>query len=419
MIDQQRLGFSEKILHGIILLFFLTVPVYVLPSGGFQLVDIPIIFGMVLASLVLNRELYDRSRLIVMLLAVYVSWTVLINIVYFVGRSDLFYMKSAIQLVFIVFMFAAFVVLLQRLILKKKGVLCIYAGLFLSLIPPFLVTGSYDTTDTEGVGGVSMRTALSFNNPNQLAYFAILILAIFFLIRLYSRRFEFTRWQRIGTGFVAVAVWVMSHAFVFLSASRAGLICIGVLDCLIFWKLRRKVVIAGTLLIVLLLPAGVIFRNDLPQVDILVVQRLMMTDTEAAMSKRVGTRFFQSLASEYAAMFGSGGVSSNPKVIEVHNAFADMLLCYGMIGVAIYLFFLSAVAVPYLRFMRRYEDLYYLGILFAIMLYNVGHNGMRTRLYWVFLALWFAVTREVIRERSQEIESPSRAERLVAADAPV
>ena len=288
MIDQQRLGFSEKILHGIILLFFLTVPVYVLPSGGFQLVDIPIIFGMVLASLVLNRELYDRSRLIVMLLAVYVSWTVLINIVYFVGRSDLFYMKSAIQLVFIVFMFAAFVVLLQRLILKKKGVLCIYAGLFLSLIPPFLVTGSYDTTDTEGVGGVSMRTALSFNNPNQLAYFAILILAIFFLIRLYSRRFEFTRWQRIGTGFVAVAVWVMSHAFVFLSASRAGLICIGVLDCLIFWKLRRKVVIAGTLLIVLLLPAGVIFRNDLPQVDILVVQRLMMTDTEAAMSKQIG-----------------------------------------------------------------------------------------------------------------------------------
>lgn len=396
---------SIRMIYIIILLFFVLIPVYILPSGGFQLVDLTIILAMVHASLTIRTKEFEPGRLVVMLLALYVSWAILVNIIHFLFKSELFFMKATAQLVLIAFMFGAFVVLFQKTILRRGGVLCIYIGLLLSLIPPFFVTGSYDVPTTEGVSGVSIRSALSFNNPNQLGYFALLVLTILFLVRIYAERFEYTRLQARLMGFIGFVVFVMTHLFTVFSASRAALISMAFLDIFICWKFRKQLIVCLLCLLFFVPPTLFAFSDKLPKFDILVFQRLLTTDVESAMSRRVGSRFFQSLGSEIAIVCGAGGVSNNPKVVEVHNAFADMVLCYGIIGLGLFLLFLSAVLLPYFLFIRRYDQLYYPLLMGPVLLYNVAHNGLRFRLFWIFVALWFAVTRRSMEMGMEEGEA--------------
>jgi len=123
---------------------------------------------------------------------------------------------------------------------------------------------------TEGVSGVSIRSALSFNNPNQLGYFALLVLTILFLVRIYAERFEYTRLQARLMGFIGFVVFVMAHLFTVFSASRAALISMAFLDIFICWKFRKQLIVCLLCLLFLVPPTLLVFSDKLPKFDILV-----------------------------------------------------------------------------------------------------------------------------------------------------
>lgn len=68
---------------------------------------------------------------------------------------------------------------------------------------------------------------------------------------------------------------------------------------------------------------------------------------------------------------------------EVHSTYASVIVSYGAIGMALYLFFLKNVLYKRGSLMKN------LALASSILLYSVSHNGIRNTLVWIFFALMF------------------------------
>jgi hypothetical protein len=390
-----KLSINYSTVVSIFVLFLLCLmPIYIFPSGGLQLVDLVIVPFIPFAILTLNKQELEFSILPIVALAAYVAWTICNTFAYFTLTSNVFYIKVIAQNIFGASIFCTFVIVFQKLLIKKSYLILLHVSLLFAFIPAFFVKGLYDAS-SEDLNIFGGRGALSFNNPNQLGYYAVLAFAMFILLRLYSSRFEFSGKQNFLIKFTAIFVFMASHLFVVYSASRAAVICIALLDMLVFLKLRRLIFIIACCLLPLLLlfmssPLGhMLTHNKL--VDVMVVKRLTQGGIETDASSRVEGNFFKNLPYQAALLYGAGKATHNFNKKEVHNGFFDILLSYGIIGFILFFLFLYALVARFMGTLRYYNQLYYLLPLVPIFLYNAVHNGFRFRLFWVALAFWYTM----------------------------
>lgn len=163
---------DSQILRGLMLISTLgLLPVYILPSGGFQVVDIPLVI-IIVFTFFSARENFKYIKIVYYFLP-YVIWAFLVNLGYLTITSDKNFIKGIVPYIYAPVLMYTFIIIFNK-ILRNNKLIYIYMGILLSILATFLFKGLEEETE---------RAVLSFNDPNQLAYFALILLiyAIFLI----------------------------------------------------------------------------------------------------------------------------------------------------------------------------------------------------------------------------------------------
>jgi len=404
-----RRGIIDKfILLSTYVLFFL-LPWYLNGLGNTQPADIALFSAMIF--LILNRGFYglnlvSRSKayaaLIFFLVYAIVRFcTSIINepndASIHLLIENIYYLIMLISLVSIIFYFYA---TRTHQEFYRIMINCLIITMLLPLIN-LIIGNSIHLNLTDVLDDNSIdRAMLTFKNANQLGFFALTNLSIFFYISLYSKKqniainklislfiinvnFIFLLLSQSRAAAPAVILYALSYAFIFRIRLQKGLLII--LWCLIFC-------------LVLTLSAKMILA-------LMLASRGSMTSwTSSGLISEVYDRAFQgaSFNLNYFSYFLFGyGSETNPwrvDHLEFHNNFLSIFNQLGILGLILY---------SYLIF-RHLIDLYKKNFIYIIpflcyLFYSQLQYAFRTRNNWVFFAVLIFVILTPLRKNKNNL----------------
>jgi hypothetical protein len=357
--------------------YFVTSIFYVFPSGNPQPADFLLLLTIVATLLVAWRQL-PYEPLLYVALALFAGWIVVVNAFWFFVSPDFVFLKKTSFYIFnaVVFLFVLTAGYhdWQRL----KVVIwwsCVIALLAQLLYLEFLYVG------------VGKRATGTFNNPNQLGYWALLVMACLAVVK-----------ERNPLGILDVLALGAGFYVLMLSLSKAASISGMLLILLIvaFCRLQR----AAALLLGAALVLGILFQLASGTL----VERFMALEPVANLDHRLSkigrsedddimqrgyVRLIQN--PQYLA-FGAGEGEferlteiADKQSKEFHSTLGTILMSYGLVGLALFglLLFVVFGRAPL-------ASITYLG---PVMLYGITHVGVRFSEFWVFLALVYAQAR--------------------------
>lgn len=217
------------------------------------------------------------------------------------------------------------------------------------------------------IGGGAGRETLLFNNPNQLGYFALLSINILFLLH----RKGYTSTLAVAVGGVAAAYLALISAS---KAALAGILLIAAVGALI--RLRTLLVVGVVFGLTFALAAPM--RNAVDGA----IARYEAHDTSP-----LEDRGYDRITDypEYW-LFGSGEGGYNRfrydsalGAHEIHSSAGTLFFCYGLIGTLLFVTFLWRV--------MKGGGLRSWMLIAPSLAYGMAHQGLRTTMFWVLLAL--------------------------------
>lgn len=383
--------FSQKqyTIVGVLTIFsFAMLPVYLFSSGGFQLVDVTIVLLSLAIFMAINASEMQVGVYLISPFIPFISWSIIINSYYSMGSiSEGGYLLSTVQLIFGFYILFLFSIVFNRILSDPRGVKYLYWSLLAACITPWLI---------EAKRG-SLRNALSFNNPNQLAYYSILILSMLLLINSVDteiRNKGKMRW------ILTITILIFSNIFVIISASRAGFVIVALLDIYFFYTLLRRhtklflflVFMIVSILMVAMQNKIVMNKkssNDMTEANHMqtIHKRFTKNDVIESLSKRAFGHIEDK--NDLSIILGGGASKGHLGVVKVdsmlmleaHNMIMEIFDSYGIVGVVLFLggsvfFIVRLGSFPYKWF-----------FFIVLLLYNISHNGIRFRCMWVAIAL--------------------------------
>ncbi len=394
----------------LIMVFFL-LPAYVFPSGGYQLVDIALLLTIAIVYFSGKLPVDFDNKLIFSLLP-FVIWVFIINLVYFIiymTRVELF-MTIAITYGFV--LLYIFTIIFIKL-LNEKTLKYVYLSLLLSIVGCFLFTGMIEEGMIE-----EGRASLSFNNPNQLAYFAAILLC--YGIMLMQFKIDNHIKNKLFT-FFDILIILMAHLLTLVALSRAGVVVVLFLDMILLLNVKNIqyifpiifISIISIVLLVLLKPDFVQKRLAVRSLDHFTPQGMVHDDgllnrVVKPLRTMQGLEFIYGSGAGASARFlaQEGAIKREKTLIEVHNTYAAILRSYGIIGFALFCFW-------YVRFIWNSRKLKYgLWIMAAIFAFNSAHLGLRFRSFWIFMAFFTAIMYLQHKRDSGDIENSNKKIKL-------
>ena len=225
----------------------------------------------------------------------------------------------------------------------------------------------------------NVRSIGTFNNPNQLGYFAVLMGCAYVAIATITKS---SRWLTVL--FVSLA-----YLLAIISLSKAAMLAISplLLLSLFIWgremrsPLLQTVVFAMALVLVLLVIVFAYSQFDgLLGADNEVLRRLALIgqDSDDTLTAR---GYALILRPDARIIFGYGeGYYGMKFGNEVHSTLANVLTSFGIVGFALF----SAMILYVVRF--RVFSLHFALVSLAFA-YGLTHNGLRNTLFWIFLAV--------------------------------
>jgi hypothetical protein len=357
--------------------YFVTSIFYVFPSGNPQPADFLLLLTIIATLLIVWRQLPTESTLYIAV-ALFVGWIVLVNAAwYFLDPDFLFLKKSSFylynSLVFL-FVIAAGYHDWERLkvVIWWSCVIALFAQLlYLEFV----------------FHGLGKRATGTFNNPNQLGYWALLVMACLAVVK---ERTPLRLWDilALGAGFY-ILMLSLSKA-----ASISGMLL--VLLIIAFCRLQR---VSG-----LVLGAGVALGLMFELASGGLVERFMSFEPVANLEHRLssigsqeddsllGRGYIRLVQNPHYLAFGAGEggfdrltQEAEKQGKELHSTLGTVVMSYGLIGLGLFALLLFVI------FARApLASLAYLG---PIMLYGITHMGLRFSLFWVFLGLVYAQAR--------------------------
>lgn len=383
-------------------LSFAMFPVYLFSSGGFQIVDAIIVLISLIIFLTGRADEIRIGAYYISPFIPFIVWSVIINSYYSAEAiTEAGYLLTTIQLIFGFYILFLFSMVFNRILSNPEGRSYLYWGLLASCITPWMISAKRGLT----------RNALSFNNPNQLAYYSILILSMLILVNSIDSK---TQGKNRVYWILTIIVLAFSNIFVVVSVSRAGLVVVMLLDIYLLYALFKEHTKLLLLLVFMLLSVLVavlqyktVFHkkspDDMKRVNAVQTmnQRFAKHDIIENLQKRIS---YVRTDNDFIFICGSGGqkfrlqeeVSVGDMFKkEAHNAIMEIYDSYGVIGI---LLFLGGSAF----FLIRLGNFPYKWFFFATMLlYNIAHNGFRFRCMWVAIAL-ISVVSLIKRHRINE-----------------
>ncbi len=361
------------------------LPVYVFGSGGFQLVDIPVLFLLWIA--LTSKYEKDQYLQAILWLLPFILWSVLVNCSYFLLITNMWFLKGAVTLSYDIVLLFCFSIIFTK-ILDKNNIKYIYLGLILSIILCLFVKGVPDE-DVE-------RVTLSFNDPNQLGYYAATLIVYVILLLKFK---EINHYHKIAFYIGDVILIGFAHIFLSLCLSRSAMAAFLVLDICLLKNTKNlriflPVFFCGLIALIFMLYVNPHFLE----------QRIAVRGTESysegALTEGFKERTLSTLnylqGIEVLVGKGSGpsgkvGMAAMQGVKgyggEAHNLFVDALRSYGLVGLCLLAFwFIKAMLTTW-----KMKDALFIWM--GLLAYNMGNNGVRFRPFWIVLALLFAMAR--------------------------
>ncbi len=222
------------------------------------------------------------------------------------------------------------------------------------------------------------RNTGSFNNPNQLAYWCLLCMAIIIILK-----------RNKPLTLLDYALFAMLLFLQSLALSKAGIIVTALMLPLIIFlpnmtQKARLFAIGGVLILLM----GIALNPE--QLD----RRVNQIEQITAISERLGN--IGSESDDSASGRGYNRLIENPEYLifgagegaffrfgigeqEIHSGLATLLFSYGIVGFGFFILFLSAVFYKL--------PLQYIILLFLILLFGITHQNIRFTYFWVFLAI--------------------------------
>ncbi|MDM8533935.1 hypothetical protein QUF55_04430 [Clostridiaceae bacterium HSG29] len=351
-------------------LYFILNPFYLWSSGLPQIADFFLVTGIVVyfVSFKFSIRFNKVSKPILLIGLLFISWITIVNLWSLSFTDDYDFLRSTAFYIYNFIIFIFIIALVNKYENQVYGIT--YKAILFSLTVELLVYLFVDQSSVRAIG--------SFNNPNQLGYYALLMLS--YIIFLSKKIKVHAKWLIVGVLFSTI----LSLA----SLSKAAIIAhIGLLIFYVFSKssnktLKRKVVI---FLVFLSIGVGVIYHTtDIIQSNSLIssVERRIASigsDSDDNFGARGYYRIFEH--PEYW-IFGAGEGDYSRfkhKNIEFHSTIGNIQVSYGFIGSLLFsLFIILAMKND------KFENW---NIIFFLMLYGLTHNGIRNTLFWIILAL--------------------------------
>ena len=373
-----------SVLSYIFTLSLVLVPFYSFKSGGLQFVDIPVVL-IVLYTLFTNRKQeieYIKRPLIAF--STFLIFAIVVNVFHYIDTTDLFYIQASLWLIYAFFLFFSCIILFYRLLNNSYFLKCFYFGLLISTFVPLLFIY---TARSEPI----LRYNLSFNNPNQLALFAVLVWAmILALNNYYQKNIESLQLNKLLRR-ITLICFCLSHCFVVLSASRAGFISIILLDFMSLSFFKKNTRILLIIFLVVLSPLLILRSNGNDSTNLFLFERLKGHDFSNILRQRINRL---SELNDFSLIIGKGKSGTEEantaigetKKLEVHNTIFDIMFSYGLVGVCLFAWFL--IAYFRVAFLNKFNCL----ILISLLPFHLSHNLIRFRLLWILYALLYCIS---------------------------
>lgn len=362
-----------------------TSVVYLFESGTPQPADYVLVLTMVTSLLLVWPYLPSEPKLY-LALAVFLCWIVVVNACWHLitgetafFRKTIFYFYNALVLVFVVMAGAKNWDRLKR---------TVWWGLMVSLVIELLHLALVPEEARRAVG--------SFNNPNQLGYWALLLMACLGVCKGRSK---------LGPG----DLLILGGAFyvIMLSLSKAASISGMVL--ILFILVTRGFRFSSLALGVCVLAIVISVQLGVGGLG----RHFASLDPVAAFTDRLGSigeqkddsvtarGYARILENPHLLAFGAGEGAFDrfsEEGNELHSTPGNILFSYGFVGLGLFIFLLATVfsRVPL-------ASLLYMG---PIMAYSLTHMGLRFSLLWIFFGLVYAQARY---GRGDVVELPVQA----------
>ncbi|MFT4625182.1 MAG: hypothetical protein ACI8PZ_003848 [Myxococcota bacterium] len=344
----------------------LAAPFYVFPSGNPQPADL--LFVLFMGSLLLmggGRFTVPASSVsLVLATLAFTAWVALVNTWWTGATGSLRISKTTLFYVYNASILLSFVLAYQRYgrAWLVGTVWAISAGLILQVLlaPAVMRWGA-------------LRQELFYNNPNQLAYFALLSAMLVFAG---SQVLDIPAWLQ-------GLVYLCATALVVLASSRAALAGLGVFGVLLGF--RRPTV---------LLAVGLVALTALIVAD---VDPASLYNRGLDLNEEGGRGYHRLLRYPHYLILGAGeGYIERFSVEdqwhhELHSVFATLLFCYGIVGAALFALMNGAIL--------RSAGLVGALALVPPYIFGLTHQGLRFTQLWILLG--FLACIGVERRRQQ------------------
>lgn len=355
--------------------YFIFTPFYFWKSGLPQISDIIMIFTMVIYIFI--NKMFIKIKVdnlpIIKAALYFITYLTFINLIWMfvmddsmsLGRVSLYYIFNYLILVMFLTLYTQYGAKILSIIYKSITI-SIYIQLLI-----FIINGGY----------TGVRMTGSFNNPNQLGYYALITTTILIYLT-----------QKIEIESVWFILSIISTTLLVsasLSSTAIGaylfLIMIFIFSKIDNLKLKRNFVLSFIIIIILILYLKnytSFFENSQMIAGLNARLKTVSGKTDRLVTERGYNRIID--YPEYW-IFGAGegkylkrfGIAS-----EFHSLFGNIQVSYGLIGTILF------SRVLWLSFKQNFLNK--IIVFVPILIYGVTHNSIRSGLFWILLGL-FAV----------------------------
>jgi hypothetical protein len=358
------------------LLFIATlglIPAYIYPSGGFQIVDVP------LAFIILYVRFYEHNVKYYKPIEYYIPfalWATMISFSYF-----LIYKKSSFIIAVLPILYAPLILFtfinIFTSMLERKEIYYIYLGLFSSILVTLFIKGAPDEYN---------RAILSFNDPNQLGYFAVILLGYIILLHKYKTLYKLNNRLFIISDIVLL---VFVHYFMILSMSRTAMVIVFLMDIYLLIQFKNEIGLSPTVSLAIIFLVLFFIKPD--YIKSRFHTRPAEDFTRKEIVKDTKFRIFHPLDQLEGIQFLIG--KGQGQGMESHNFLIEIFRGYGFVGAVLFLYWLfNAISMS-----RGLNDSLFVWA--SLFLFNMGIYGLRWRGLWILLGLLFALVL-VARQKS-------------------
>ena len=358
-----------------ILIYFALKPLYISDSGAAQIADLLIIAFVFFDILKNNGKMnVGKNANITRFFFALVLYQFILNLIWSGITDDMTMNYKTLYYIFNMIVFSHCLCIGNRIgssELKKA----IGKGSFLAIIIATIGILFYDSG--------RQRVTGFFENPNQLGYFALIMLTVVVIC------------HREMPKYMIVSIVVFSIWASIISMSKATIISIfGYSTLLVLFNRKKatlkKLIIQVTLIVFVFSSIYVFLFSDLSFITsnktILVARNRvinLMNENDSDLGE--GRGYSRVLEVGENILWGTGEgayerfVTKNGK--EVHSTFVSLLTCYGLIGLSGYLYIFKKAIGKGAVMKQNIINLS------GLILYSITHNGIRNTLLWCILAL--------------------------------